>query len=70
MLEAASSKLELAELARWHQMIEACDNLSQAAEVTTRMISRPMNDSDRRIANEVRQLLIVEQEYRTRAEGS
>lgn len=59
MLEVASSKLERDELARWHQMIEACDNLSQAAEVTTRMIGRPMNDSQRRIADEVRQSLIL-----------
>lgn len=59
MLEVASSKLEGDELARWHQMIEACDNLSQAAEVTTRMIGRPMNDSQRRIADEVRQSLIL-----------
>lgn len=59
MLEVASSKLELDELARWHQMIEACNNLSQAAEVTTRMIGRPMSDSDRRIADEVRQSLIL-----------
>ena len=59
MLEAASSKLELAELARWHQMVEACDNLSQAAEVTTRMIGRPMSDSQRRIADEVRQSLLL-----------
>jgi len=70
MLEAASSELEPDELVRWHQMIEACNNLSQAAEVTTRMIGRPMSDSDRRIADEVRQILILEQEYRSRGEGS
>jgi Na+/phosphate symporter len=70
MLEVASSELEPDELARWHHMIEACNNLSQAAEVTTRMIGRPMNDSQRRIADEVRQILILEQEYRSRVEGS
>lgn len=66
MLDVATRKLEPDELARWHQMIEACDNLSQAAEVTTRMIGLPMNNSERRIADEVRQTLILEQEYRSR----
>lgn len=69
MLDVASRKLEPDELARWHQMIEACDNLSQAAEVTSRMIGLPMNDSQRRIADEVRRILILEQEYRSRGEG-
>lgn len=69
MLDVASRKLEPDELARWHQMIEACDTLSQAAEVTTRMMGWPMNDSERRIADEVRQILILEQEYRSRGEG-
>lgn len=59
MLEAASGNLEPEELARWHQMIDSCNNLSQAAEVTTRMIGRPMSDSQRRIADEVRQSLIL-----------
>ncbi len=71
MREVASRRLSPEELARWHQMIEACDNLSQAAEVTTRMIGCPMNDSERRIADEVRQILILilEQEYRSRGEA-
>ncbi len=59
MLEVASRRLSPEELVRWHQIIEACDNLSQAAEVTTRMIGRPMSDSDRRIADEVLQSLIL-----------
>jgi hypothetical protein len=40
MLEVASSKLENEELGRWHEMIEACDNLSQADEVSILMIDR------------------------------
>lgn len=69
MLEVATRELEPDELLRWQQMIEACDTLSEAAEVTTRMIGRPMNDSQRRIADEVRQLLILEHDYRTRGQG-
>ena len=69
MLEVATRELEPDELLRWQQMIEACDTLSEAAEVTTRMIGRPMNDSQRRIADEVRQLLILEHDYRTRRQG-
>ena len=66
MLEAASAGLSPEDLVRWHPRIETCDNLSQAAEVTTRMIGLPMNNSERRIADEVRQTLILEQGYRSR----
>jgi hypothetical protein len=59
MLEAASTALSPEDLVRWHHRIENCDNLSQAAEVTTEMIGRPMSDSDRRIADEVRASLIL-----------
>lgn len=59
MLEAASAALSPEDLVRWHHRIENCDNLSQAAEVTTEMIGRPMSDSDRRIADEVRASLIL-----------
>lgn len=59
MLEAAATYLQPRDLVRWHHRIENCDNLSQAAEVTTEMIGRPMSDSDRRIADEVRQSLIL-----------
>ncbi len=70
MLEVATSELEPDELERWRQMIKACASLSQAAEVTTRMVGRPMNDSERQIADAVRQILILEQEYRSRGQGS
>lgn len=59
MLEAASTYLQPQDLVRWHHRIENCDNLSQAAEVTTEMIGRPMSAKDRRIADEVRQSLIL-----------
>ncbi len=59
MLEVASRKLSPEDLVRWHHRIENCDNLSQAAEVTTEMIGRPMSDSARRVADEVRQTMIL-----------
>ncbi len=70
MLEAASGALSPEDLVRWHHRIENCDNLSQAAEVTTEMIGRPMSDSDRRIADEVRQSLILLGERLGGGEGS
>jgi hypothetical protein len=59
MLEAAGTYLQPHDLVRWHHRIENCDNLAQAAEVTTEMIGRPMSAKDRRIADEVRQSLIL-----------
>jgi len=59
MLEAASAGLSPEDLVRWHHRIETCDNLSQAAEVTTEMLGIPMSESERRIADEVRQSLIL-----------
>jgi hypothetical protein len=59
MLEAAATYLQPQDLVRWHHRIENCDNLGQAAEVTTEMIGRPMSAKDRRIADEVRQSLIL-----------
>ena len=59
MLEAASEVLSPEELVTWHHRIENCDNLSQAAEVTTQMIGRPMSDDERQEADEVRQSLIL-----------
>lgn len=59
MLEAASEVLSPEEMAVWHHRIENCDNLSQAAEVTTQMIGRPMSDAERAEADEVRQSLIL-----------
>ena len=59
MLEAASEVLSPEELVVWHHRIENCDNLSQAAEVTTQMVGRPMSDEERAEADEVRQSLIL-----------
>ena len=59
MLEAACEVLSPKEMVQWHHRIEKCENLSQAAEVTTQMIGRPMSDSERREADEVRQSLIL-----------
>ncbi len=59
MLEAASAGLSPEDLVRWHHRIENCDNLSQAAEVTTEMLGIPMSETERRIADEVRQSLIL-----------
>lgn len=59
MLEAATEVLSPEEVVIWHHRIENCDNLSQAAEVTTQMIGRPMSDAERLEADEVRQALIL-----------
>ncbi|MBP47128.1 MAG: hypothetical protein CMH53_04250 [Myxococcales bacterium] len=59
MLEAVSEVISPEELVIWHHRIENCDNLSQAAEVTTQMIGRPMSDEERQEADEVRQSLIL-----------
>ena len=59
MLEAVSEVLSPEEMVVWHHRIENCDNLSQAAEVTTQMIGRPMSEAERLEADEVRQSLIL-----------
>tara|TARA_B100000959_G_C14664847_1_gene493955 strand:- start:427 stop:666 length:240 start_codon:yes stop_codon:yes gene_type:complete len=59
MLEAAAEVLSPQEMVQWHHRIENCENLSQAAEVTTQMIGRPMSDTERREADEERQSLIL-----------
>lgn len=59
MLEAVSEVISPEELVIWHHRIENCDNLSQAAEVTTQMIGRPMSNEERQEADEVRQSLIL-----------
>ena len=59
MLEAAAEVLSPQEMVQWHHRIENFENLSQAAEVTTQMIGRPMSDAERREADEVRQSLIL-----------
>lgn len=59
MLEAATEVLSPEEVVIWHHRIENCDNLSQAAEVTTQMIGRPMSEAERLEADEVRQSLIL-----------
>jgi hypothetical protein len=59
MLEAATEVLSPEEVVLWHHRIENCDNLSQAAEVTTQMVGRPMSREERQEADEVRQSLIL-----------
>jgi len=59
MLEVASESLTPEDLVTWHHRIENCDNLSQAAEVTTEMTGRPMTDDERRVFDEVRASLIL-----------
>lgn len=59
MLEAASAALTPEDLVVWHHRIENCDNLSQAADVTTEMCGRPMTDDERRVFDEVRASLIL-----------
>jgi hypothetical protein len=50
---SAAEALTPEQLVRWHHRIENCDNLDQATEVTSEMCSRPMTESEKRIAEEV-----------------
>jgi hypothetical protein len=59
MAEAARTCLGPEEQTLWRQRMDACNSLSEAADVTTEMIGRPMSESERRIAEEVRQSLIL-----------
>lgn len=59
MLEAATRALQPEDLVTWHHRIENCDNLSQAADVTTEMCGRPMTDEEREMFDEVRASLIL-----------
>ena len=59
MLMSAAETLTPEQLVRWHHRIENCDNLDKAAEVTSEMCGRPMTESEKRIAREVRNSLIL-----------
>ena len=59
MLMSAAKALTPEQLVKWHHRIENCDNLSQAADVTTEMCGRPMTDEEREMFDEVRASLIL-----------
>jgi hypothetical protein len=59
MLQSAAETLAPEQLVKWHHRIENCDNLDQASEVTSEMCGRPMTESEKRIAREVRNSWIL-----------
>jgi len=59
MLEVVSDKLPPADVAKWHDRIGNCDNLTEAADVTAEMIGKPLTESERRMGEEFRNSYIL-----------